>query len=215
VDSTAGDSAAPWDVEVRNLLAEWAALTAEWSALPLGYPKVMTASPPVTINAPLSEEAVREFETDHQVRLSPTYRRFITEVADGCDADGWLFPLYRAHDVGSAIARPFPLGLAPYLEDGGDDSGWEQPPCRGRECWNGTLSLAGGYGTDTRLVVTGPAPDIVWVDDIGTSGFIPWSPRPDATTKVAWTFAEYLMHELTERIASLRWNLATAIEQRR
>ncbi|MFE0462141.1 SMI1/KNR4 family protein [Kitasatospora sp. NPDC058965] len=160
---------ADWDTaRVRERVAALAAAD-------FGHERFGAADHGYRLRLALGEEAVREFEQRHGVRLPVSYRSFVTQVADGGAGPdhGVLGLLEEPADEETALhgeradalrpgflATPFPHSAA--------------RPRRAGYALTGSLVIGeSGCGQFSRLVVTGPAAGQVWLDDQVWGGLRP------------------------------------------
>ncbi len=129
---------------------------------------------------PLPEEEVEAFETQFQIRLPESYRRFLLEIGDAGDGppDYGLLPLARTVQTydGKILhpQKPFPLAAYWVWED--DEEVDEQ--LLGSVFADGHLYLGtDGCGQDWVLIVSGEERGNIW--QIAGVGAQPCVPRRD------------------------------------
>jgi hypothetical protein len=144
-------------------------------------------------NPPLSEEAVRQFQSEHGVVLPPSHRGFLIQVGNGgAGPHGGLFRLGEMDDGWESriwqegngfiglLSRPFPhtepwndlVGMPVFDESKDGDREWErayeafEDKYWSPEQVNGAIPICHlGCARRQWLVVNGPEAGNVWCDD--------------------------------------------------
>jgi hypothetical protein len=108
---------------------------------------------------PISETAIVQFETDHNIRLPSQYRMFLTTVGDGCEAPPGA--MYKLDDTITSQARPAePFPFSQHWVCEGDESVGPSEFAR-LDCGNLVL-VDEGCGISWRIIVTGPERGQMW-----------------------------------------------------
>jgi hypothetical protein len=144
------------------------------------------------LGSPLPEQAVVEFERRHGVVLPHSYRQLLLLVGDGGAGPGYgLYPLdgpdmhdlrYDWWQVPGLLQTPFPhrRGWNHHLDE--DSYDYDDPRLAAGALPITTL----GCTMDVLLIVTGPSPGEIWIDDRGADGGIQPTCDDFATWYLNW-----------------------------